>query len=224
MKLLDLFCCQGGASMGYRQAGFEVVGVDLEPQPHYPFEFIQADVLQLDEDFIAQFDAIAASPPCKVHTSMKAFSSDHWTDLIPQTRAMLIRSGKPYVIENVVGAPLINPVQLCGSMFGLYVRRHRLFESNWTITVPECDHEWHERTSPGFLKKDYHGGVPRTYRSSIVSVFGRGEGLGPNEKAIWSREMGIDWMTKDGLRESIPPAYTKYIGDQLMKELSATRP
>jgi DNA (cytosine-5)-methyltransferase 1 len=118
-RLLDLFCCAGGASVGYSMAGFSVVGVDIDFQPNYPFEFIQADALTLDPKFLASFDAIHASPPCQAYSDLaKRNGNGHkWPRLIEPIRKMLIRSGLPYIIENVDGAPLLHPVVLCGTMF-----------------------------------------------------------------------------------------------------------
>jgi DNA (cytosine-5)-methyltransferase 1 len=117
-RLLDLFCCAGGAGVGYSRAGFEVVGVDIDRQPHYPLQFIQADALALDSDFIASFDAVHASPPCQSYSDLaKRNGNGHeWPRLIEPVRELLIRSGLPYVIENVDGAPLISPIVLCGTM------------------------------------------------------------------------------------------------------------
>ena len=148
MKLLDLYCKAGGASKGYADAGFEVVGIDIKKQKRYPYEFIQADCLEILQnlDYLRTFDVIAASPPCQTHSATKHLrnaqgKSTDKVDLIPQTREALIASGVPYVIENVPGAPLINPVQFCGSSFGLKVRRHRLFESNVSLIGSVCDHK-----------------------------------------------------------------------------------
>jgi DNA (cytosine-5)-methyltransferase 1 len=148
MKLLDLYSKAGGASVGYAKAGFEVVGVDIKKQKRYPYKFIQADALEVlaDKDFISQFDVIAASPPCQTHSATKHLrnaqgKSTDKVDLIPQTREGLINSGKIYVIENVPGAPLIDPVIMCGSSFGLKVRRHRHFESNIKLTGLPCNHK-----------------------------------------------------------------------------------
>ena len=148
MRLLDLYCKAGGASKGYSDAGFEVVGIDIKKQKRYPYEFIKADCLEIlqDLDYLRTFDVIAASPPCQTHSRTKHLRDAQGgtttkLDLIPQTRAALIESGVPYVIENVPGAPLINPVQFCGSSFGLKVRRHRLFESSIEITGSVCKHK-----------------------------------------------------------------------------------
>lgn len=148
MRLLDLYCKGGGASMGYHRAGFEVVGVDIKKQKRYPFEFIQADVLEVlkDIEYLRSFDIIAASPPCQTHSITQHLriaqgKSTDKIDLIPETREALIVSRVPYIIENVKGAPLLNPVQLCGSSFGLKVRRHRIFESNLQLVGSTCDHK-----------------------------------------------------------------------------------
>ena len=167
MRLLDLYCKAGGASRGYQLAGFEVVGVDIKKQKRYPYEFIQADCLELmkDMDFLRSFDVITASPPCQTHSitqhlrNAQGKSTDK-VDLIPQTREALIASGKPYVIENVPGAPLINPIQMCGSYFGLKVRRHRGFESNLPIVGSSCKHK--EQGKPvgiyGSMRDEIPGG------------------------------------------------------------------
>ena len=208
MKLLDLYCKAGGASKGYQLAGFEVVGVDIKKQKRYPFEFIQADCLELmkDMDFLKSFDVIAASPPCQTHSitqhlrNAQGRSTDK-VDLIPQTRQALIASGKPYVIENVPGAPLIEPIQMCGSYFGLKVRRHRRFESNLPIIGSPCKHK--EQGKPV--------GVYGSMRDEIP-------GGGHTAKTIeQAREaMGIDWMIWGELVEAIPPIYTQEIGKQLL--------
>ena len=208
MKLLDLYCKAGGASKGYQLAGFEVVGVDIKKQKRYPYEFIQADCLELmkDMDFLRSFDVITASPPCQTHSitqhlrNAQGKSTDK-IDLIPQTREALIASGKPYVIENVPGSPLINPIQMCGSHFGLKVRRHRRFESNLPLIGSPCKHK--EQGKPvgvyGSMKDEIPGG-------------------GHTAKTIeQAREaMGIDWMIWGELVEAIPPVYTETIGKQIL--------
>jgi len=208
MKLLDLYCKAGGASKGYQLAGFEVVGVDIKKQKRYPYEFIQADCLELikDMDFLRSFDVITASPPCQTHSitqhlrNAQGKSTDK-IDLIPQTREALVASGKPYVIENVPGSPLINPIRMCGSSFGLKVRRHRLFESNIQLTSSICNHK--EQGKPV--------GVYGSMRDEIP-------GGGHTAKSIeQAREaMGIDWMIWGELVEAIPPIYTKEIGEQIL--------
>lgn len=209
MKLLDLYSKGGGAGYGYHLAGFEVVGVDIKKQKRFPFEFIQADAIEVlkDKDFISKFDVIHASPPCQTHSATKHLriaqgKSTDKIDLIPETRELLIESEKPYVIENVPGAPLINPVQICGSWFDLKVRRHRLFESNMPLIGTGCKHK--EQGRPV--------GIYGSMRDEIP-------GGGHTAKSIeQAREaMGIDWLLWGELVEAIPPAYTKHLGDQIIK-------
>jgi DNA (cytosine-5)-methyltransferase 1 len=208
MKLLDLYCKAGGASKGYQLAGFEVVGVDIKKQKRYPYEFIQADCLELmkDMDFLRSFDVITASPPCQTHSitqhlrNAQGKSTDK-IDLIPQTREALVASGKPYVIENVPGSPLINPIRMCGSAFGLKVRRHRLFESNIQLTSSVCKHK--EQGKPVGIYGSMRDEIPKG---------------GHTAKSIeQAREaMGIDWMIWGELVEAIPPVYTETIGKQIL--------
>ena len=211
-RLLDLFCKAGGGSVGYYLAGFEVVGVDIKKQKRYPYEFIQKDALEVfeDKDFLASFDVIAASPPCQTHSSTKHLRNAQGkgtdkVDLIPQTREALVASGKPYIIENVPGAPLIDPVQCCGSSWGLKVRRHRLFESNIKLVGSICKHK--EQGRPV--------GVYGSMRDEIP-------GGGHTAKTIeQAREaMGIDWMIWGELVEAIPPMYTWFLGTQVMDSIS----
>jgi DNA (cytosine-5)-methyltransferase 1 len=215
--------------MGYAQAGFEVVGVDIKPQPRYPFEFIQADVLALEPAFLASFDAIHASPPCQAHTAMKTMhNAKAHPDLVEPTRAMLIASGRPWAMENVIGAPLNAPIMLCGTMFGLGVgdadlQRHRLFEmSDPPLLVPQCQHG--RRSTLGV-----YGGHVRN-RKRTIGVYGEGAldsrrklDKGVDEFTVEdAREaMGIDWMTLAELCQSIPPAYTKWIGAHFARCLSS---
>ena len=229
-RLLDLFCGAGGCSKGYAQAGFEVVGVDIKPQPNYPFEFIEGDALELldamlpTSGMLNSFDAIHASPPCQAHSAMQAmWNAKEHEDLVGVTREMLKQTGLPYVIENVEGAPLENPVTLCGTAFGLGVgdatlRRHRLFECSFPVMVHPCQH-----------------------RGSVIGVYGgharnRTRTIGVGKGARDSRRksdrgvadftadearvaMGIDWMSITELSQAIPPAYTQHIGDYLIREL-----
>ena len=213
MKLLDLYCKAGGASKGYQLAGFEVVGVDIKKQKRYPYEFIQADCLELmnDMDFLKSFDVITASPPCQTHSitqhlrNAQGKSTDK-IDLIPQTREALIASGKPYVIENVPGAPLINPIRMCGSAFGLKVRRHRLFESNIQLTSSVCKHK--EQGKPVGIYGSMRDEIPKG---------------GHTAKSIeQAREaMGIDWMIWGELVEALPPAYTETIGIEILNVITS---
>ncbi len=225
-RLLDLFCKAGGAGRGYADAGFDVVGVDIEPQPNYPFEFVQASAFDAlaEEAFLAGFDAVHASPTCKTETTLKAFSAKHHVNQIPQTRRMLSAlfdaTGKPYVIENVPGAALLEPVVLCGSMFGLGVERHRLFElGGWVADQPACRHAEQAAASPWYPVKRYHSGQPQVVMSPVVGVYGRGQGLGEGEVELWRTAMGIDWMTRDELAQAIPPAYTRWLGERLIAHL-----
>lgn len=208
-RLLDLFSCAGGAGMGYHRAGFEVVGVDIAPQPNYPFDFVQADALDYLAEHGHEFDAIHASPPCQSFTAYRRRGSgvgEGYLNLIPQTRAALIELGKPYVIENVPGAPLIDPVQLCGSSFGLDVRRHRLFESNVPMLTPPCDHGWQ---TPRF--------APATNRTNLRRTVEVGVWRIPLD--VQRAAMGIDWMELRELSQAIPPAYTEYLGRELFGAL-----
>ena len=187
------------------------MGVDIKKQKRYPFEFIQADCLELmkDMDFLRSFDVIAASPPCQTHSitqhlrNAQGKSTDK-IDLIPQTREALVASGKPYVIENVPGSPLINPIRMCGSSFGLKVRRHRLFESNLKLESSICNHK--EQGKPVGIYGSMRDEIPKG---------------GHTAKSIeQAREaMGIDWMIWGELVEAIPPIYTQEIGKQILTML-----
>lgn len=214
-RLLDLFCCAGGAAVGYDRAGFDVVGVDIVPRPNFPFEFIQHDAMTLDPEFIASFDAIHASPPCQSYSDLaKRNGNGHeWPRLIEPVREMLQASGRPYIIENVEGSPLIDPIVLCGTMFpGLRVLRHRLFESNFPLTAPE--HKKHPKVHT-FDKRKSHFGKTNEWKD-FVQVTGGG-----NSTLAAARDaMGIDWMTKGEINEAIPPAYTQFIGAQLIDHLA----
>lgn len=211
MKLLDLYCGVGGASMGYSRAGFEVTGVDLKHGKRYPFNYIRANVLEIlaDIEFLNGFDVIHASPPCQTHSITKNLriaqgKSTSKIDLIPETRAGLIQSSKPFIIENVMGSPLIDPIMLCGSAFGLKVRRHRIFESNIKLTGLICNH-----------KKQ---GRPVGVYGSLNDEIPNG---GKTAKTISeAREvMGIEWGIWTELVEAIPPVYTEYLGKQMITQL-----
>jgi len=220
-RLLDLFSGAGGAGMGYHRAGFDVFGVDVEPQPRYPFEFHRRDALEAltETDFLASFDAIHASPVCKGYSTVGGTARRHHgaehPDQVPIVRARLAALGKPYVIENVIGAPLHQPVQLCGSSFGLDLRRHRLFETNFGLNVPPCDHYWQK---PRFRSLDSRK-VLRGELASVVGVHGNTQYAGEFE--LRCKAMGIDWMTNAELTQAIPPAYTEYIGLQLLAHIGA---
>jgi DNA (cytosine-5)-methyltransferase 1 len=224
VKLLDLFCGAGGAAKGYADAGFEVIGVDWKPQPNYPFQFIQADVLTLltdgnhpDYDGWYAFDAIHASPPCQAFSTQSQFRHKH-PRLIAEVHWLLSTTGLPYIIENVEGArsELIDPVRLCGSSFGMDIRRHRLFETNWPLTVPPCAHSWQ---TPRF--RSLRMNIVREGRlSPVVGVHGHLNY--PGEFPIRCKAMGIDWMTNRELVQAIPPRYTEYIGQRLAEYLAVT--
>lgn len=211
-RLLDLFCGAGGAAMGYCRAGFDVVGVDINPQPRYPFEFHQGDAMTWPLD---GFDAIHASPPCQAYSAMKGMWNarpDH-PDLLPATRARLLDSNLPYVIENVPGAPMIPLFLMCGSAFGLGVagfqlRRHRWFEpsTGWFGLSQPCQHD-----GPVIGVYGDHGRDRRR-------TGGLGRYFTMDER---KQAMGIDWMKRDELDQAIPPAYTEYIGGQLLDVLRA---
>jgi len=203
---LDLFCGAGGVSMGLHQAGFDVVGIDIKPQPNYPFPFVQADALVPPVD-LTRFDMIWASPPCQAYSMIAKNTASHPNapDLVGRTRELLRRSRKPYVIENVAGAPLEFPFMLCGASFGLGVggldlNRHRYFESSEVILAPPCQHQ------PGKTIGVYGNGTNSWHR----------EKHGRNFNVAEFREaMGINWMTRAELSQAIPPAYSKFIGEQL---------
>jgi hypothetical protein len=222
--ILDAFCKAGGAGMGYQRAGFEVVGTDIEPQPRYPFAFVQGDFFTVLPELVERYRPVAihTSPVCKVHTDLKHFSRAEHVDQIPDTRAALEATGLPYVIENVEGAPLLDPVWLCGSMFGLGVLRHRGFElGHWKMDQPACRHAEQRAASPMYPVKRYHSGSPRVVMSPVIGVYGRGQGLGPGEVELWKQAMGIDWMVRDELSQAIPPAFAQLIGEQLLSHLAA---
>lgn len=212
VKILDLFCGAGGAARGYADAGFEVIGVDVDPQPNYPFEFVQGDALEIGAILIFEVDAVHASPPCQAYSTQTQDKSRH-DRLIEPTRELLAASGLPYVIENVEGArkELIDPVRLCGSSFGLNVRRHRYFETNWPLIGKSCNHKWQTPRFRSLAIAQHRAGK----LASVVGVHGHLNY--PGEFEIRQRAMGIDWMTNDELVESIPPAYTRFIGHQLMR-------
>jgi len=203
-KCLDLFCCAGGAGMGYKQAGFDVTGIDIEPQPKYPFKFIQADAIEYLIQHWKEYDFIHASPPCQgySHLTPKEHKDKH-EKLIDILRAELIKTGKPYVIENVAGAKseLINPTMLCGSMFNLRTQRHRFFETSFSLASPsECDHSQ----------------IPLLVTTASKASREKRFALGMQPKSVKNAPLayGIDWMDFKGLKEAIPPAYTRYIGEQ----------
>lgn len=228
--LLDLFCGAGGCARGYQRAGFYVVGVDSRPQPRYAGdEFHRADALDVLRRLLAgetwqgyvltDFAVIHASPPCKRFTVVNRGNAtvrptlfEPHPDLLSPARDLLVASGLPYVIENVPGAPMVDPVVYCGSAFGLRVRRHRLFESNVKLIAPECRHD---------------------LQPEVVGVYGNGGAWtrtapgGGGVKVVGADAadaLGIDWTTyQPELAQAIPPAYTEHIGGYLMAEVNARR-
>ena len=211
MRLLDLFCGAGGAAVGYHRAGFtDIVGIDNRPQPNYPYTFIQADALNLPVD-LAAFDLIHASPPCQSYSALKGLSFGA-PALIERVRSLL--SGRESVIENVIGAPLHDPSRLCGSSFGLGVRRHRIFETNGfsVALLPPC----HHAAQPEPIDVTGTGGPFRGERKTG----GGGISRKPHNLAHAREVMGIDWMTRSELSEAIPPAYTEYIGAAFIDQLA----
>lgn len=206
-RLLDLFCCQGGAGKGYADAGFEVVGVDINPQPRYPFEFHRANALEFVAKHGGEFDAIHASPPCQLYSITHHITGADHPDLIGDTRDALLAAGLPYVIENVEAAHpfLIAPAVLCGAMFGLHTYRHRLFETNWTLSAPS--HPRHVARTTKMGRRPIDG--------EFMHIVGNFSGVARGREV-----MGMPWATRDGLREAIPPAYTEWIGRQLFDFVS----
>lgn len=192
-----------------------MIGVDIAPQKNYPFPFIQTDALTLDKKFVALFDAIHASPPCQSYSDLakRNKNADKWPRLIEPVREMLEGTGLPYVIENVEGAPLLDPVVLCGTMFPpLRVLRHRLFEANFEIVRPE--HKKHPKVHT-FDRRKSHFGKTDEWKD-FVQVTGGG-----NCTLAAARDaMGIDWMTKGEINESIPPAYTRYVGQEILRSIA----
>ena len=190
--------------MGLHRAGFDVLGVDIRPQPRYPFRFVQADALRPPFD-LSGFDFIWASPPCQDYSALKGLSVAKRGRLIPAIREMLARSGKPYVIENVVGAELRDWFMLCGSAFDLGVWRHRRFEMHPPLVfTPPCSH----RLCPEPVDVTGTGGPFNGVRKSP----GGGISRKPRDLKHAREVMGIDWMNRRELAESIPPAYAEFIG------------
>lgn len=209
--LLDLFCCAGGAARGYANAGFDVIGVDIMQQPRYPFKFILADALAFLDDLvssgeISEYSALHGSPPCQAFSSLSNCvpgTKAKYPNLIPATRERFASIGLPYVIENVVGAPLNPTVTLCGTSFGKRLRLHRLFETNFAIKQPECNHA-------GYVLNPYS----QAGRDRIKAEY-------PDQTigSVWRQEKGVEWMNDHEASEAIMPAYTEYIGKQLLRDL-----
>jgi len=216
MRLLDLFCGAGGAGKGYQDAGFEITGVDIVPQPNYPGRFVQGDALEYLEAHGHEFDGIHASPPCQSYSTGVSSASSPYVRTLGRDEPALIQPvyelleaiGRPWIIENVAGArdhmPTA-PALLCGSQFGLLIPRHRLFSSSFDLQAPE------HGNCRGLAKRSA-AELGWEYRD--MSVTGKGRHAGTSER--WKHLMGIDWhMTQHELAESIPPAYTRHIGNAL---------
>ncbi len=219
---LDLFCGAGGMTKGFQRAGYKVVGVDHKPQKRYcGDEFIQADALEylataIESGEIERFSFVHASPPCQFN--LKGLNAANRSrgrklnhvDLIPETRRLLRLSALPYVIENVQGAALLNPIKLCGSIFGLQVQRHRFFESNFLSLAPSCNHGiWKEAKYPTNFRPN-----GKIIKSRVVQVYGNTAG-----RTLWPKAMGIDWMNGDEIQQAIPPVYAEFIASEITEHL-----
>lgn len=227
-RLLDLFCGAGGCAVGYHRAGFEVVGVDIRPQPRYPFPFVEGDALDFLRClgagasacgyYLSDFAAIHASPPCQAYSVTRSINGrPDLPDLLPETRRLLIATGKPWVIENVPGAPMNFAALVCGLSLGLRVKRHRLFESSVWLFGTGCPATHGDNVI-------VFGHEALFADKSWVSVYGGGAPAKPDGSRRASADvariaMGIDWMTRDELSQAIPPAYTHYLGKQLMRAI-----
>ncbi len=205
-RLLDLFCGAGGAAMGYYRAGFEVVGIDIRNQPHFPFEFHLADALTYP---LEEFDAYHASPPCQfgsIATRQWRKAGRKYENLIPATRDRLIQTGKPFVIENVIGEPYLkNPLKLNGAIFTMMLRRTRYFETSFPIDFVLLPPEERSNLRMGRPVKEGEIITPVGHFSNIPYA---------------RRVMKIDWMNQGELAQAIPPAYTEYIGKFLLKAIN----
>ena len=235
--LLDLFCCEGGAAVGYHRVGFDVVGVDIEPQPRYPFASAQADAIQVLKNYLAgydlyaahhyyqlrEFSAIHASPPCQAYSRARhtpGAAGRSYPDLLPETRRLLRLTGLPWVIENVELAPM-KGVVICGTALGLRVRRHRVFESSVMLfDAGPCRHlpgnpslGHNARTRSGPRGAAYVARSGRTHYRPLRVSTGKGR-----------EAMGCEWMSRRGLSEAIPPAYTEFIGRQLLNAIRQEAP
>lgn len=212
--IIDFYCCQGGKSAGLRRAGFRVIGVDKDPQPNYPFDFVQGNVLEIFWDVLRRYRpvAVSGSPPCQAKTKAQRLMGNDHPRLIRATRELFVASGLPYAIENVVPdqpeldeEPLINPVTLCGAMFGLHTHRHREIESNVPLNdLGPCPAPRQQTIKMGrpLREGDWYHAVGHFSGVDYVR-----------------RDMGVPWMNRDGIRECIPPAYGEWIGRHLLAAL-----
>jgi DNA (cytosine-5)-methyltransferase 1 len=217
--VLDTYCCGGGMAMGYYLAGFEVVGVDIDPQPNYPFPFVQGDAVEFIKEHGHEYDLIHGSPPCQDYSNLNAYNKKSYPRLIGPTRDAMVATGQPYVMENVeiAGIELIDPITLCGPMFGLNVYRHRVFETNWPLVAPA-----HGKHVARCMRNGY---VP-TPEKPFMTITG-----GAHSRA-WQNAacdaMGMPWIKvpaggdiKLGIREvceAIPPAYAEWIGSRFLAQ------
>tara|TARA_Y100000296_G_scaffold78039_1_gene100264 strand:- start:666 stop:1283 length:618 start_codon:yes stop_codon:yes gene_type:complete len=205
MKALDLFCGGGGSSMGLSKF-FDVTGIDINPQPEYPFKFIQKDVFTLSDSFLQEFDFIWASPTCQIHTwATNKNTKKKYTNQIPATRTMLEKSGVPYCIENVETAPLRKDLKLCGEMFGLRVIRHRIFECNGFKPI-----------QPKHIKHRKRIDKKHSYYSCVAGHGGDGYS---SKISDWQKDIGCDWINdRHTLAQIVPPKYTEYIIKQYLRD------
>ena len=210
LRILVTYCCQGGDSMGWYLAGFDVTGVDKDPQPRYPFTFIQGDAVEYIRAHGHEYDLVAGSPPCQAHSRAWKIQQREHPRLIAPTREAMQATGRPWIIENVEEArdELRDPVMLCGASFGLHTYRHRLFEASFPITVPEHQPHTQHTVKMGrpLREGDWYHAVGNFSNVPYVK-----------------RDMGVEWMTRDGIRECIPPAYGQYMGQQFLNHLDTLR-
>ena len=211
-KILDLFCGAGGAGKGYQLAGFDVTGVDIAPQPDYPGTFIQADALEYLKEHAHKYDAVHSSPPCQASSALTKGTNQgrEYLNLIPNTRELLATLTVPTIMENVQGSDLRKDMVLCGEMFGLSVIRHRYFELNGFPFTPPA-HIKHRGRTRGWRHGTYYDGP-------YLAVYGDGGGKGTVQE--WQDAMAMHWTSnRKSIAEAIPPAYTEYIGEQIMAAL-----